>query len=86
MNGDRDCGHESPDSQDDGSGESRRPGHLIPNPESFAAKLSVLSGGEQVASRAEVRSNDSMHFDKPLGIATGFEPTHSPLQLGRLLM
>ena len=68
------------------SGKSRRPGHLVPSPESFTAKFSVIIGGEQVASRAEVRSNDAMHFDKPLGVPTGFEPTHSPLPLARRLM
>ena len=76
----------SPNLEDNRSGESRRPGHFIPNLESFAAKFSVISGGEQVASGAEVRSNDSMHFDKPLGVPTGFEPTHSPLPLARRLM
>jgi hypothetical protein len=33
-----------------------------------------------------VRSNDSMHFDKPLGVPTGFEPTYSSLPLARRLM
>ena len=32
--------------------------HFIPDPESFAAELAVISGEEWVASRAEVQGND----------------------------
>ena len=39
-----------------------------------------------MASRAEVRSNDSVHLDKSLGVSRGFEPSHSPLPLTRRLM
>ena len=36
------------------------PGDLIPNEESLTMKLSIVSGGEQVASRAKVECNDSV--------------------------
>jgi hypothetical protein len=43
-----------------GLGEGRRCGHF-PNPESFATEFSIISGGEQVAPRTEVRSNNSVN-------------------------
>jgi len=46
----------------------------------------VISGGEQVASRTEVGSDNSVHFDKVLGVSRGFEPPHAPLPLTRQLM
>jgi hypothetical protein len=67
-------------------GESRRPGHFISNQESFAAEFSIISGRKQVASRAEMRSNDSVYFDKALGVPSGFEPSHSPLPFTRRLV
>ena len=39
-----------------------------------------------MASGAEVRSDDSVHLDKPLGVPSGFEPSHSSLPLSRRLM
>ena len=39
-----------------------------------------------MASGAEVRSDDSVNLDKPLGVPSGFEPSHSPLPLPRRLM
>ena len=39
-----------------------------------------------MASGAEVRSNDSVHLDKTLGVPSGFEPSHSPLPFTRRLM
>ena len=38
-----------------------------------------------MAAGAEMRSNDSVYFDKPLGVSSGFEPSHSPLPPRRLL-
>jgi hypothetical protein len=69
-----------------GLGEGRGPGHLIPNPESFGTKSSVIGGGEQVASRAEMRSNDSVNLDKPLSMPSGFESSHSSLPFACGLM
>jgi hypothetical protein len=46
VDGDSDCGDEIAGGlQHNGSGESRRPAHFIPKPESFAAKFSVISDG-----------------------------------------
>ncbi|MCU1292286.1 MAG: hypothetical protein JWP08_1136 [Bryobacterales bacterium] len=39
-----------------------------------------------MASRAEVRSNDSVHLNKALGVPGGFEASHSPLALTRRLV
>src|SRR3954451_15899802 len=69
-----------------GSGEGRRPGHFIPNPEAFATECSVISSREQVASGAEVRRNDTVNLDKALGVSRGLEPSHAPLPLTRRLM
>jgi hypothetical protein len=33
-----------------------------------------------VASRTEMRGDDSVHLDKPLGVASGLEPSHSLLR------
>ena len=66
--------------------EGSRPGDFIPNPESFTTDLSIIGGGEQVAAGAEMRGNDSVHLDKPLGMPSGFETSHSPLPLPRRLM
>jgi hypothetical protein len=62
------------------------PSDLVPNPESFPSKLSIISGSEQMASRAEVRSDDAMDLNKTLGVLSGFEPSHSPLAFTRWLM
>jgi hypothetical protein len=69
-----------------GSCEGSRPADLVPNPESFATDLLVVSGGEQVASGAEVRSDDAVHLGKTLSVPSGFKPAHSPLPLARRLM
>ena len=69
-----------------GSCEGSRPGYFVPNPESFTTKLSVISGGEQVASGTKVRGEDAVHLDKALGVPSGLEPPHSPLPLPRWLM
>jgi hypothetical protein len=69
-----------------GLGEGRRCGHFIPNPESFATEFSIISGGKQVAPRTEVRSNNSVNLDEPLGVPSRFEPAHSPLPLTHRLM
>lgn len=69
-----------------GSGEGRRPGHFVPDPESFAAEPSIISGGEQVASGAKVRGDDSVNLDETLRMPSRFEPSHSPLPLARRLM
>jgi hypothetical protein len=39
-----------------------------------------------VASGAEVRGNDSVNLDEPLGMPSGLEPSHSPLPFTRRLM
>ncbi len=52
----------------------------------LASESSVISGGEQMTSRAEVRSDDPVHLDKSLRVPAGFEPPHSPLSLTRRLM
>ena len=66
--------------------EGSRPGDLVPNPESLTTELSIIGGGEQVASGAEMRGNCSVHLGKPLGMRSGFEVSHSPLPLPRRLM
>jgi hypothetical protein len=58
----------------------------FPNPESFTTDLLVVSSGEQVASGAEVRSDDAVHLDKTSGMPSGFKPAHSPFPLARRLM
>jgi hypothetical protein len=67
------------------SRESRGPGDLVPNPESFVTDLSILCGREQMATRTEMRSN-AVYLDKALGMPRGFEPSHAPLALTRRLM
>jgi hypothetical protein len=42
---------------------SRRPGHFVPKPESVVAELSVIRGGEQMASRAEMAPENRSHND-----------------------
>ncbi len=69
-----------------GLGEGRRLGHFIPHLEAFTKKSMISSGGEQVASRAEVRSDDAVHLDEALGMPGGFEAPHSSLPLTRRLM
>src|SRR4051812_34197938 len=68
------------------SGERGCPGHFVPNPEPFTTDFSIISGGEQVASGTEVRSNYSVYLDKPLGVPSRLEPSHSLLPLARRLM
>ena len=46
----------------------------------------MISGREEMPSRTEVRSDDSVHFDKVLGVSRGFEPSHAPLPLTRRLV
>jgi hypothetical protein len=65
---------------------SRRPGHFVPKPESVVAELSVIRGGEQMASRAEMRSNDFVNLDEPLSVPSGFKPPHPPFPLAGWLM
>ena len=64
-----------------GSGKRECLGDLVPNPEPFTTEFSIIVGGKQVASGTEVRSDDSVHFDKPLGVPSGLEPSHSLLPL-----
>ena len=61
------------------------PGHFVPNPESLVAELSVIRGGEQMASRAEMQNNDSVNLDEPLACG-GFKPPHPPFPLAGWLM
>ena len=45
-----------------------------------------MCGREQVASRAEMRGDDSMNLDKVLRVPRGLKPSHSPLPFsGRLV-
>src|SRR4051794_3140285 len=69
-----------------GSCEGSRPSYLVPNPEPFTTELSVISGGEQVASEAKVRGDDAVHLNKTLSVPSGLEPSHAPLPLPRRLM
>ena len=50
------------------SGEGRCAGHFIPNAEAFSSMATVISGGEQMAAGAEVRSNDSVNLEESLGV------------------
>jgi hypothetical protein len=68
------------------SGKRRCLGHLIPDAEPFGSESSVISGCEQVAARAEVRGDDSVHLDKTLSMPGGFKPSHSSLPFTRRLM
>ena len=44
------------------------PGDVVPDSKSFASECSVISSGEQVTSRSEVRGDDSVHLDEALGV------------------
>ena len=62
------------------------PCNLVPDSKSFASESAVISSGEQVTSRSEMRTDDSVHLDKALGVPSEFEPSHSPLPFTRRLM
>ncbi len=66
--------------------ECRCAGHFIPEAEASGTDLAVISSGEQVAARTEVRGDDAVHLDEPLGVLTRFEPAHSPLAFTSGLM
>jgi hypothetical protein len=68
------------------SGEGGHPGHVVPNPESFAPEVSIIGGGEKMTSGAEVRSDDPVYFDEALRVPSGFESSHSSLPFSRRLM
>jgi hypothetical protein len=49
--------------------EGSRPGDFVSNSKLSTTELSIIGGGEQVASRAEMRGNDAVHLDKALSMA-----------------
>ena len=61
-----------------GSGQGRRRGHFVPNPESLATELSIISSGEQVAAGAEVRDHDSVNLDELLSVSGDLNRTGTP--------
>jgi hypothetical protein len=66
--------------------EGSGPRNLDSDLKSLTTKSAVIGGGEQVASGAELRSNDSVHLDKALGVSGRFEASHPPLALTGWLM
>src|SRR4051794_17157493 len=61
-------------------------GSLHSRCEAFSSMATVIGGGEQMASGAEVRSNDSVNLEESLGVLAGLEPAHSLLALTGGLM
>jgi hypothetical protein len=49
---------------------------VVPHPRSLASEYSVISSGEQVTSRAEVRGDNAVHLDEALGMLRGLESPH----------
>ena len=66
--------------------EGRCFGDLIPQPKTFTTESSIIGCGKQVASKAKMRRDDSVHLDKALGVAGGLEPSHPSLPLTCRLM
>ena len=64
----------------------RRPRYLIPDSKSLASDSAVISSGEQVTPRSEVRADNSVYLDETLGVLPGFEPAHASLPFTRRLM
>ena len=58
----------------------------IPNAEASGSDSSVISSGEQVAARTEVRGNDAVDLKESLGVFAGLESAHSPFAFTSRLM
>ena len=52
-------------------------GDLVPASKSLASESAVISGGEQVASRSEMRGDDSVYLDEALRVPGGLKPPHA---------
>src|SRR5689334_11936194 len=68
------------------SSERGRARNLVPDSKSLATHPAVIRGRQQVSSRAEMRTNDSVHLEKALRVSSGFEASHALLPLARGLM
>ena len=62
------------------------PGSLHSKPGSVCYGVLGNQAAENSGVERRMRSNDSVNLDDPLGVPSGFEPSHAPLPFPRRLM